>query len=70
MSLYRSHPQLYAWLKNATDDFSHDYDAMLGWWSSDVCSSDLILHTGVPVALALAILAFVIAVFRDFLATY
>ena len=61
MSLYRSHPQLYAWLKNVTDDFSHDYDAMLGR-----CT----LHTGLPVAIALAVLAFVIAVFRDFLATY
>ena len=61
MSLYSSHPQLYAWLKNVTDDFSHDYDAMLGRWT---------LHTGLPVAIALAVLAFVIAVFRDFLATY
>ena len=61
MSLYRSYPQLYAWLKNVTDDFAHDYDAMLGRWT---------LHTGLPVAIALAVLAFVIAVFRDFLATY
>lgn len=61
MSLYRSHPAVYAWLKDATDDFSHDDPEMLGHW---------LLHRGVPIAIALAVLTLCIMIFLDFLATF
>ncbi len=61
MSLYRSHPAIYYWLQDVTDDFSHNYDALLGQW---------LLHKGLPWAVGLAVAAFLIAVFCDFLDTY
>lgn len=65
MSLYRSHPELYAWLKDATDDFSHDYPAMFLHWLATWLVRRLL-----PLAIVLAILAFLGQIFLDFLATY